>query len=168
MKTGVFEPDEVMYFPLKASYDTLPDGVRNACDIFGDMLREKGFEVTEFNQDKAMEGRLAPTTDFVGKFDLMIYVSNYPIKSGNTTVRIEWTNPLGANCPHFLTQIPTLFVSLGNPYHLQDVPKMRTFINAYASNPEVLDAVMAKLTGESEFTGVSPIDPFCGMWDTHL
>ena len=158
----------VMYFPLKASYDTLPDGVRNACDIFGDMLREKGFEVTEFNQDKAMEGRLAPTTDFVGKFDLMIYVANYPIKSGNTTVRIEWTNPLGANCPHFLTQIPTLFVSLGNPYHLQDVPKMRTFINAYASNPEVLDAVMAKLTGESEFTGVSPIDPFCGMWDTHL
>ena len=157
----------VMYFPLKASYDMLPDGVRNACDIFGDMLREKGFEVTEFNQDKAMEGRLAPTTDFVGKFDLMIYVANYPIKSGNTTVRIEWTNPLGANCPHFLTQIPTLFVSLGNPYHLQDVPKMRTFI-AYASNPEVLDAVMAKLTGESEFSGVSPIDPFCGMWDTHL
>lgn len=158
----------IYYFPLKASYDTPVEGQQNACDTFKQMLIDKGFEVTEFNHDKALEGRLAPTTDFVGKYDLMLYVANYPIKSGETTVRIEWTNPLGSNCPHFLTQIPTVFISLGNPYHLQDVPRIRTFINAYAPNPETLDAVMAKLTGESEFTGVSPVDPFCGRWDTRL
>ncbi|MBR0087508.1 MAG: glycoside hydrolase family 3 protein, partial [Lachnospiraceae bacterium] len=90
------------------------------------------------------------------------------IKSGETVVRIEWTNPLGANCPHFLTTIPTIFISLGNPYHLQDIPRVRTFINAYANNQEVMDAVMEKLTGRSEFTGISPVDPFCGKWDTRL
>ena len=158
----------IMYFPLKASYNPPAPGKEDACDTFEKMLVKEGFEVTTFNDSKATEGRLAPTTDFIGKYDAMVYVANYPIKSGETVVRIEWTNPLGANCPHFLTSIPTVFISLGNPYHLQDVPRIRTFINAYANNQEVLDAVMEKLTGRSEFTGVSPIDPFCGRWDTRL
>lgn len=158
----------IMYFPLKASYNPPAPGKEDACDTFEKMLKEEGFEVTTFNDSKATEGRLAPTTDFIGKYDAMVYVANYPIKSGETVVRIEWTNPLGANCPHFLTTIPTIFISLGNPYHLQDVPRIRTFINAYANNQEVLDAVMDKLTGRSEFTGVSPVDPFCGKWDTRL
>ena len=25
-----------------------------------------------------------------------------------------------------------------------------------------------KLMGQSEFVGKSPVDPFCGKWDTHL
>ena len=158
----------LMYFPLKAPYNAPAPGQKDACDIFEEMLEKEGFEVTVFNDSKATEGRLAPTTDFIGKYDAMVYVANYPIKSGETTVRIVWTNPLGANCPHFLTTIPTIFVSLGNPYHLQDVPRIKTFINAYANNQEVLDAVMEKLTGRSEFQGVSPVDPFCGKWDTRL
>lgn len=158
----------IMYFPLKASYNPPLPGHEDACDIFRKMLEDEGFEITVFNDSKATEGRLAPTTDFIGKYDAMVYVANYPIKSGETTVRVEWTNPLGANCPHFLTSIPTIFISLGNPYHLQDVPRIRTFINAYANNQENLDAVLAKLTGKSAFTGVSPVDPFCGKWDTRL
>ncbi len=158
----------IMYFPLKAPYNPPAPGKEDACDTFEKMLKDEGFEVTTFSDSKALEGRLAPTTDFVGKYDAMVYVANYPIKSGETTVRIVWTNPLGSNCPHFLTQIPTIFISLGNPYHLQDVPRIRTFINAYANNQEVLDSVMDKITGRSEFTGISPVDPFCGKWDTRL
>lgn len=158
----------IMYFPLKASYNQPAPGHEDACDTFLKMLEKEGFEVTVFNDSKALEGRLAPTTDFVGKYDAMIYAANYPIKSGETVVRIEWTNPLGSNCPHFLTTIPNIFVSFGNPYHLVDVPRIRTYINAYANNQESLNAVMDKLTGRSSFTGVSPVDPFCGKWDTRL
>jgi beta-N-acetylhexosaminidase len=48
------------------------------------------------------------------------------------------------------------------------VPRMRTYINAYCSTDEVLDALVDKLMGRSAFKGKSPIDPFCGMWDTKL
>ncbi len=52
--------------------------------------------------------------------------------------------------------------------HLIDVPRVRTLINTYASADIVLDALVDKLMGRSEFKGKNPVDPFCGMWDTRL
>jgi len=49
-----------------------------------------------------------------------------------------------------------------------DVPRVKTFINTYASTDTILEALMDKLTGRSEFKGTSPVDAFCGMWDTRL
>ena len=55
-----------------------------------------------------------------------------------------------------------------NPYHLLDVPRVKTFINSYDSADCTLDAIVDKLLGRSEFKGISPVDAFCGKWDTHL
>ena len=55
-----------------------------------------------------------------------------------------------------------------NPYHLLDVPRAKTFINTYNSNDMVLEELVLKLMGESDFKGESPVDAFCGKWDAHL
>ena len=89
-------------------------------------------------------------------------------KSNQTTVRIEWCQPMGANVPTYVNSVPTIFVSLENPYHLLDVPRVKTYINTYGSTDTILDSLVQKLTGKSEFKGVSPVDAFCGKWDTHL
>ena len=89
-------------------------------------------------------------------------------KSNQTAVRIEWQQPMGANCPHYINSIPTIFISVENPYHLQDVPRVKTFINAYYSDSRVLKALVEKLMGRDSFRGTSPIDPFCGKWDARL
>ena len=68
----------------------------------------------------------------------------------------------------FLQDMPNIFISLENPYHLVDVPRMRTYINTYGATDEVLDELVAKLTGRSSFKGKSPVDAFCGKWDAHL
>ena len=104
----------------------------------------------------------------VDSYDLMLYVANLATKSNQTTVRIEWANPMGMNCPIYIKTVPTVFLSLENPYHLLDVPRIRTFINAYSCNEYTLKLFVDKLLGRSTFKGVSPIDPFCGKWDTHL
>jgi beta-N-acetylhexosaminidase len=83
-------------------------------------------------------------------------------------VRIEWAQPMGANFPHYIHDVPTIFISVENPYHLLDVPSIKTFINTYNSNDNVLDALIEKLMGRSTFKGKSPVDAFCGKWDTHL
>jgi beta-N-acetylhexosaminidase len=75
---------------------------------------------------------------------------------------------MGANVPIYINSVPTIFVSLENPYHLLDVPRIKTFINTYGSTDVILDALIDKLLGKSEFKGVSPVDPFCGKWDTKL
>jgi len=45
---------------------------------------------------------------------------------------------------------------------------VRTYINTYHSTDVVLQALVDKLVGRSEFKGKSPVDAFCGMWDTRL
>ena len=75
---------------------------------------------------------------------------------------------MGANVPVYMSMVPTIFISVENPYHLIDVPRVRTFINTYNSTDVVLEALVGKLTGKSEFKGKNPIDPFCGKWDTRL
>ena len=83
-------------------------------------------------------------------------------------MRLEWAEPMGADVPVYMHSVPTVFVSLENPYHLLDVPRVKTFINTYGSTEEILDTLVEKLSGESEFCGKSPVDAFCGKWDTRL
>lgn len=116
---------------------------------------------------KILEELTGGIEDFRSQYDLVMYVANMETVSNNTTVRLQWIG-LGNDAPWFVHEVPTLFVSLANPYHLLDAPMMQTFINAYSSTEAVIDAVVDKLTGKEPFTGISPIDPFCGRWDTKL
>ncbi len=97
-------------------------------------------------------------------YDLYVYVCNMENASNNTTLRLNWnvTFGLGDDAPWFVSEIPALMISTAYPYHLFDAPMMKTYINAYSGNPDFRGAVMEKLMGRSEFTGRSPIDPFCG------
>ena len=101
-------------------------------------------------------------------YDLIIYSANLATKSNQTVVRIEWCEPMGANVPIYMTSVPTIFISLENPYHLLDAPRVKTYINTYGSSDVVLDALVDKLLGKSPFKGQSPVDAFCGKWDTRL
>lgn len=131
-------------------------------------LEGEGFEVEVFVPSSGMEGRTAKYGDTVDNFDLILYVANLSTKSNQTTVRIDWAQPMGANCPNYSAVVPTIFVSLANPYHLIDVPRVPVMINGYTCTSEVMDAIIDKLLGKSAFKGVSPVDAFCGKWDTHL
>lgn len=135
---------------------------------FCDLLREEGFEVSVFEAGGVYEGLQSSFESVRESADMMIYLCNLATKSNQTTVRIEWMNPMGVNVPIYVRSIPTVFVSLENPYHLLDVPRVRTYINTYGVNDFTLGLLVDKLTGRSEFKGKSPIDPFCGKWDTKL
>ncbi len=71
-----------------------------------------------------------------------------------------WGN--GNNVPWFVAERPVVFISLANPYHLVDVPMIKTYINGYSNSEYVIESVMDKLMGRSSFTGKSPVNPFCG------
>lgn len=132
------------------------------------MLRDKGYEVDTFKSLEGSEGKTIPISDITDNYDLIIYIANLSTKSNQTMIRIEWAQPMGANCMHYLNDVPTIFISLENPYHLLDVPRVKTFINTYNSNEILLQELVKKLLGESEFKGISPVDAFCGKWDAHL
>ena len=135
---------------------------------FKQRLINEGFEVDEFDQGEELEGWLRPVSEIVGKYDLIVYIANMATKSNQTVVRIEWELPMGKNVPIYMESIPTIFISVENPYHLLDVPRVKTFINTYSSTDEVLTSLIEKLTGKHPFVGKSPVDAFCGRWDARL
>ena len=99
---------------------------------------------------------------------LTLILCNMPAASNQTTVRIGWCPKHALEIPRFVCEEPTAFISFANPYHLQDIPRVRTFINAYTATRATITAALEKLLGQSAFTGVNPADPFCGLNDTHL
>lgn len=132
---------------------------------FEALLTKEGFQVEKYVPETFEtifnDSRVA---DFKNKYDLVIYIGNIENASNKTTARINWHTLFGAgnNIPWFVKEVPTMFISVGNPYHLYDVPMISTFINGYCHSPYVIDAVVEKIMGRSVFKGVSPVDAFCG------
>lgn len=159
----------VLLYVLKSGESAFGSGGgEDIGQIFSEALHREGFMVDIFKGGKGFEGMAEPFAAVAEKYDLIIYAANLITKSNQTTIRIEWENPMGVNCPFYQSVIPTVFISFANPYHLIDVPRIRTYINAYKFKDETVKAVIDKIMGRSEFKGKSPVDAFCGMWDTHL
>lgn len=106
-----------------------------------------------------------PIGEFTPTKDLYVYILNIENASNNTTARLDWNVifGLGDDAPWFTEEIPALFISTANPYHLFDAPMAKTLVNSYNNNPILNAAVMDKIMGRSEFKGQSPVDPFCGL-----
>ncbi len=158
----------VLYYPIESGQGVGYSAKQGVCDHFREMLEAEGFEVTTFVPQSFLEGKVETEQEYLDKYDLSIYLINLVTKSNQTTVRIEWQQPMGANCPHYSASIPTVAISVENPYHLLDIPRVKTYINGYSSSDATLEQIMDKLVGRSGFHGVNPVDPFCGKWDTRL
>lgn len=130
---------------------------------FKKLLTHEGFQV-EIYEHEVFETADFSVRSFKEKYDLVIYLGNVENASNRVTNRLNWFTfwGNGNNVPWFVMERPTLFISLANPYHLVDVPMIKTYINGYSNSEFILKAVMEKLVGRSEFQGQSPIDPFCG------
>ena len=137
--------------------------------IFIDKLKNEGFEVTLY-KNEGFEVLQDTVEQFKSKYDLVLYVANIETASNKTTARVNWHTMfgMGNNIPWMVCELPVVFVSIGNPYHLLDVPMVKTYINGYCNSEFVIEAIINKLLGKSEFLGKSPVDPFCGRKDLRL
>ena len=138
--------------------------------LFAEELRKRGFHVDIFDAAKPLE----PVNFAKGKIeelkqriDAIVYFANVQTSGSDAAARLSWPG-LRITMPLMSREIPTVMVSIDNPYLLIDAPRMDTYINAYTSEDLVVKVLVEKLTGESEFKGVSPIDPFCGVFGSRL
>ena len=160
----------VLFVPLEGKRDMFAHNRTRfgAAKLFGERLAAEGFQLETLQQDSETFKHIRIVEYVQEHFDLIVYCANYGTTSNQTVVRIQYPNNNMGWCPNFIHTIPTVFVSLENPYHLIDVPRVRTYINAYSPTDATIDAVVDKLMGRSEFQGVSPVDPFCGLWEARV
>ncbi len=167
---------------VQGGFGALIGSKEKAVDIMKELLEAQGFEVTvwESTEEKIMklpeEERAAaianvyaqkrPITELTDNYDLIINLANV---NPGTVQRIVWPASKGTpDIPFYVHEVPTIFVSVQYPYHLSDVPQVRTYINTYDSRKQTLEVLVEKLMGQSPFKGESPADAFCGMIDTRI
>ncbi|MGL5313389.1 MAG: glycoside hydrolase family 3 protein, partial [Peptostreptococcaceae bacterium] len=151
-------------------------------EVMKEMLAKEGFEVTiwESPAEKVMqlpveERRAAigsiyaakrPITDLTDNYDLIINLASV---NPNTDQRIQWPASKGTpDIPFYVNEVPTIFISVQCPFHLADVPQVKTYINTYDNKDVTFTALVDKMLGKSQFVGVSPVDAFCGLGDTRF
>lgn len=168
----------------KGGFGAMVAGLKKrASEIMKENLEERGHEVTvwESTEERIMklpvEKRAAamanvyaqkqPISNLTDNYDLILNLVN--VNLGSTTQRIIWPAAKGTpDQPFYVHEIPTIVVSVQHPFALADMPQAGTYINAYDGEENTLLALTAKLAGESEFTGVSSVDPYCGLMDTEI
>ncbi|WP_423603605.1 glycoside hydrolase family 3 protein [Sphingomonas sp. MS122] len=126
-------------------------------DAFKEALRVEGFEVRDFDPDHR------PTREDA---DLIVYLAGQEATPSLGNIFLDWAKLHGGSrkaMHRFGPEIPTLMISLGQPYYLFDAPDMATYINAYCGLESVQRALVPRLLGREAFSGVSPVDPFCGL-----
>ncbi|MDW0736666.1 glycoside hydrolase family 3 N-terminal domain-containing protein [Mannheimia haemolytica] len=155
---------------------------RSATEILKEKLAEKGFTVSiytspmdnilkmsdeeQVNTIRNEYSQKRPITTLTDHYDLIINVANVQM---STVQRIVWQATKGTpDIPFYVHEVPTIFISVQCPFHLVDVPQVKTYINAYDGKEPTIELLVEKLMGNSEFKGVSPVDAFCGYKDTHI
>ena len=152
---------------------------RKPTDVLAEELKKNGFEPTVFKLNylkylskNGVNGKKAiaeySTQEFAAMYDAAIILCNVSSFSTTNERSLHWSIPMGPEIPWYATEMPTIAISVAHPFHLIDLAMIPTYINTYNANEETMRQTVAKLMGKSEFKGVSPVDAFCGMWDTRL
>ncbi|MFN8634126.1 MAG: glycoside hydrolase family 3 N-terminal domain-containing protein [Chloroflexota bacterium] len=141
-------------------------------------LERAGFEVHVFKnaQQRMAEGDAGvnvhavlqeeATDAYAETYDAAIVFANVSGFAQEAAIRIHWSAPMAAEIPWYVTEVPTVFVSLSLPNHLIDVPMVKTMIHAYAPTREAIRAVVEKIQGLSPFQGTFNENVFCDSWET--
>lgn len=124
------------------------------------LLRKEGFEVTIDRPD------IVPTPD---DFDLVLYALGDESLLVRGRIFVDWHRMGGGVLFKAMyrpwTNIPSVMISFGHPYHLYDAPRVPAYINAYSTMDSVQEAVVDCMLGRKPFLGTNPVDPFCGLED---
>lgn len=128
--------------------------------VLPDLLRRQGFEVTLDRPD------IVPSPD---DFDLVLYTLGDESLLVRGRIFVDWHKMGGGGLFKAMyrpwTNIPSVMISFGHPYHLYDAPRVPAYINAYSTMESVQEAVVECMLGRKPFAGTNPIDPFCGLED---
>ena len=152
---------------------------RKPTDVLAEELKKQGFEPTVFKLNylkylskNGVNGKKAiaeySCTEFANMYDAAIILCNISSFSVTNGRSLQWSIPMGPEVPWYATEMPTIAISVAHPFHLIDLAMVPTYINTYSASEEAIRQTVAKMMGKSQFKGVSPVDAFCGRWDTRL
>ncbi len=135
-------------------------------NLIREELEKEGFAVTYADEPEVAAKGKGSMEEFKKECDAVLVISNQVGFAQQNSMRVKWTLP--TDQPWYVSQVPTVFISLNLANCLIDLTMSHCYINAYASSPEVVHALVEKLVGKSAFKGVPDENVWCERWDTKL
>ncbi|MCP4762872.1 MAG: glycoside hydrolase family 3 protein, partial [archaeon] len=124
---------------------------------FKSYLKQKGFSVKKYKKGMSVSKE---------NFDIIIYLYTRVGVFSQNTLNLDYEKLGGMHW--FAEEIPTMFISLGSPYFLYYIPRIKTYINTYTFLPYSQKILVDLLVGEDKFKGKSPVDAYCGIFGAKL
>ena len=124
-------------------------------------LTEAGFEVDA--EDMPAKGKME---EFKKKYDAVLLVLSVAGFAQYNVMRVKYAVP--TQQPWYMSEVPTIVLSVTLPNMLIDVPMARCYVNAYMNHPEAIGAAIDKLMGKSQFHGRYNDNVFCDRWETRF
>ncbi len=128
-------------------------------------LQGRGFDVTVNDGSSRVKGR---TLQYREEVDAALVFADIVGYGAENNYRIRWKTAMSNECPWYVHEVPTVFVSLNFTTHLHDVTMVKCYINAYHSNQEIIKQVIDKIMGESEFRGTPNDLVWADKWQAKL
>lgn len=122
-------------------------------------LNKNGFEAFYYDFGdifKVMKESNKTMDEWKAQFDVIVILAKWETMSNQTSLQVTY-KAMGFDAPWFVSEVPTMLISIGNPYHGYDLGMVKTIVNAYAPTEEIYEAITEKLIGKSKFKGVSPV-----------
>lgn len=135
-------------------------------NLIREELEKEGFAVTYADEPEVVAKGKGSMEEFKRECDAVLVISNQVGFAQQNSMRVKWTLP--TDQPWYVSQVPTVFISLNLANCLVDLTMSHCYINAYDSSPEVVHALVEKMVGKSAFKGVPDENVWCGRWDTKL
>ena len=135
-------------------------------NLIREELEKEGFAVTYADEPEVAAKGKGSMEEFKRECDAVLVISNQVGFAQQNSMRVKWILP--TDQPWYASQVPTVFISLNLANCLVDLTMSHCYINAYASSPEVVHALVEKLVGKSAFKGVPDENVWCERWDTKL
>lgn len=123
---------------------------------FKSLLKKQGFNVKKYK--KGIE-------KIYKDYDLIIFLLNEMSWYTSTTIRLTKLQSDSGMMRSVQNETPCLFISFSNPYHLYEIPTMKTLINCYNPIVRTQKILIEMLIGNRPIKGKSPVDAFCGLED---
>lgn len=139
----------------------MKDDSEHVKSVLLDKLRRAGFQVDDSQPE--LKGK---TEELREKYDACLVILNVVGMAQYNSMRLKWALPVQQ--PWYVSELPTVFLSLNFTNHLIDVPMAKTYVNAYLNTEEAIDAALEKLMGMSAFCGKYQENVFCERWDTRI
>lgn len=162
-------PTSIAYKPDPARQIVIEELEKEGFEVdlapsFYDLEAENG--VSFMNTVKMM--KKTTRNRFKETYDLVIVVMNIKGYAQENNVRLKWSAHHSYENPWYLSEVPTISISLNYTNHLIDIPQAKTFINAFGSKRDNIRAAIEKMCGKSEFNGEVKDHYFCERWETRL